>query len=84
MQYSGKCNGCGACCMLPTGPCKYLQRLGNGLSRCTIYPNHVGTHLGGGYYCNNIMDIPDMFDGCPYNEDKIAFKLQGGQWQQNT
>lgn len=84
MQYSGKCNGCGLCCWPGGQRCRHLQLLGNGKTFCKAYPNHLGKHLGGGYICNNIMDVPYLYDGCPYNDDKIQFMLNGGKYEKVT
>lgn len=74
MEYSGKCNGCGLCCIKPLDTpvdCPHLMRLGNGLTKCRIYGDHIGTYIGDGCYCMDIMDVKDLYEGCPYNEDKI-------------
>lgn len=72
MNYSGKCNGCGLCCIIPDyGDCPNLLRLGNGLTKCKIYGNHKGTRLPLGYVCSDIMDLSHGFENCPYNEDKV-------------
>lgn len=74
MQYSGKCNGCGLCCKHPIDgrDCQYLIRLGNGLTKCRVYGNRIGKVCWPNeeYRCAGIMDVPLMFEGCPYNDDK--------------
>ena len=76
MDYGDKCNGCGLCCIIPDyGDCPNLLRLGNGLTKCGIYGKHKGTILPLGYICRDIMEVPQLFDDCPYNEDKIKEKL---------
>jgi hypothetical protein len=73
MTYSGKCNGCGLCCIIPGhGDCPHLSRLKNGLTKCRIYGNHKGVKIGFGYVCKDIMEVPVLYDGCPYNDDKVA------------
>lgn len=77
MEYTGKCNGCGLCCVIPGyGDCPNLLRLKNGLTKCKIYGNHKGTNLPLGYVCKDIMEVPELFDGCPYNDDKVKDAVQ--------
>lgn len=87
MDYTDLCNGCGLCCILPdTDPqedCKHLQRLGNGLTLCKIHGKHTGSIIKTDipnnkvWICNDIMDIPTLFEDCPYNDIKIAQRLGG-------
>ena len=61
--------------------CENLKRLGNGLTLCSIHGHHTGTAIKSltgkhGGKCTNIMDIPALFEDCPYNDDKILLKLQ--------
>jgi uncharacterized cysteine cluster protein YcgN (CxxCxxCC family) len=89
IEYADICNGCGLCCILrfdkPTffgfaevkdhEDCQYLQRLPNGLTLCSIHPNHTGTVIkrvgNAAFICAEIMDITTLFEDCPYNERKV-------------
>jgi hypothetical protein len=75
----GKCTGCGLCCQHPeTGKdCQYLKRLNNGKTMCTVYSTRLGRKCWPDeeYICQDIMNIPMLYDGCPYNEDKIKIIL---------
>jgi hypothetical protein len=83
IDYTDKCNGCGLCCVLEKEEdCQYLKRLGNGLTLCKIHGHHTGSIIkvdedkGLVWHCADIMDIPTLYEDCPYNEDKILIKLQ--------
>lgn len=71
------CTNCGLCCMPNGKDCKHLQRLGNGTTKCKVYATRLGRVVGkddagNNIYCSNIMWTPDLYEGCPYNELKIA------------
>lgn len=82
MDYTDKCIGCGLCCILPetnNEDCLNLVRLGNGLTLCSIHGHHTGSVIKRDgekvWTCVDIMDVPTLYEGCPYNEDKIAIQL---------
>lgn len=66
-----KCNRCGKCCFFDGRKCPYLLKIGK-LYHCRIYnaPDRIGKEVMPGVFCNNIMDVPTLYDGCPYNELK--------------
>lgn len=79
MNYTDKCNGCGLCCIIPDhGDCPHLLRLKNGLTKCKIYGNHIGTKIGFGYICTDIMKVSTLYEDCPYNEDKLKLRIGNG------
>jgi len=73
-----ECNRCGKCCILPSGkPCKFLRQGSDGRTRCAIWnrAGRIGTPIGEGQSCNNVMFVPRLYEGCPYNALKIKHGL---------
>jgi len=72
----GLCNRCGLCCKLPSGKdCPNLIREENGLTKCKVFPHHVGTRLPEGVICSDIMKVEQLFKDCPFN----MFKDENGK-----
>jgi len=73
-----ECNKCAACCVLPSGKdCRNLIRRTDGTGFCRIYnkAGRIGSPIGEGCVCNNILGVPKLFKGCPYNEIKVKYGL---------
>ena len=62
--------------------CQYLKRLNNGLTLCSIHGHHTGSVIkidnrnGMLWHCADIMEIPTLYEDCPYNELKVAKLLR--------
>lgn len=68
------CNRCGLCCRLPSGKdCPHLGRRTDGLSFCRIWnrAGRLGTPIGEGQVCSEVVFVPRLWKGCPYNAVKI-------------
>ena len=71
-----KCNRCGLCCFLADNkPCRFLEQHEDGTTSCKVYGTRKGRYLGDGYYCTDIMEVVQLYPGCPYNEDKLRAAL---------
>ncbi len=69
-QLEALCTNCGLCCYVHGLPCRHLGYHPDGKSFCKIYKTRLGTVIRAGYKCNNVMDIPNTWPDCPYNELK--------------
>ena len=69
-----KCKRCGKCCYTKTKkgwkPCRYLEFLKDGTTRCKIYWRRLGTLLGRGHECMLRKYVRWDYPDCPYNTDK--------------
>lgn len=71
-----KCKRCGKCCVVFNynnnlwEPCKHLRGNIGDKTRCTIYPDRLGTYLGSLTWCKKRFELPYDIPGCPYNTGK--------------
>lgn len=72
------CNRCGRCCRLPSGKdCRNLGRKPDGTTYCLIWnnPRRVGTPIGEGCVCTEVVFVPRIYKDCPYNEVKRRYGI---------
>ena len=83
------CNRCGRCCYYEKEgawrKCRFLVHHGS-ISSCRIWhsPSRVGTEIDDGIFCNQIVDLPHTYVGCPYNREKPIMLVQIGRYDLNT
>ena len=68
-----KCKRCGRCCVVFDfknhlwKDCKYLRRLNNDTTFCSIYSRRLDKHLGDFQICIKRNKVEYDFPKCPYN-----------------